>query len=241
MVGEARAHVQDESLKARAALLVRLLNSPSARGESEMAAWKICTLIVGLGIAGVAIFFWSAAHPGLAAPTKIASPQSVADLPLVAPENRPKPVVPETPAAMPISVDARIAVHASQVSIIPRDPDHSDPYSNDIANAALVNYLSDRAQVMGATKNMYYAVGCRVLAETDVMSFFLGEYGTLRHSMDADGLIDKYALPDLKMEAASGFGMAKAEGCSYWHDNPDQVILFRESARAAVGLVQQMR
>ncbi len=31
MVGEARAHVQGESLKARAALLVRLLNSPITR------------------------------------------------------------------------------------------------------------------------------------------------------------------------------------------------------------------
>jgi hypothetical protein len=35
MVGEARAHVQGESLKARAALRVRLVNSPSARGGGE--------------------------------------------------------------------------------------------------------------------------------------------------------------------------------------------------------------
>ncbi len=58
MVGEARAHVQGESLKARAALHVRLINSPIARGKRRLDMLKIigiAVLLVGGWIAFMAI------------------------------------------------------------------------------------------------------------------------------------------------------------------------------------------
>jgi hypothetical protein len=48
MVGEARAHVQGESLKARAALHVRLINSPIARAEGTM---KMYLFAAAIGVA----------------------------------------------------------------------------------------------------------------------------------------------------------------------------------------------
>jgi hypothetical protein len=49
MVGEARAHVQGESLKARAALHTRLLNSPITRGEGMSWEWAwVFIAVVGI-------------------------------------------------------------------------------------------------------------------------------------------------------------------------------------------------
>ena len=64
-VGEAHAHVQGESLKACAAFLVRLLNSPATAGRANLRTFIIAaTFVAGLGFAGAASAECSATQHG---------------------------------------------------------------------------------------------------------------------------------------------------------------------------------
>ncbi len=131
------------------------------------------------------------------------------------------------------------ADHSADVSVATTNPD--DSYAAEQGQGALSNYRIHRAQAEIAVRDMYFAVGCKVIIrDTDALPFLMQEIFALQDEADQNHLIDRYIQEDLKAAGQSGITRSQsASACDFWHQHPEAVYQVRQLAQAAALAPQQ--
>lgn len=235
-VGEACAHVQGESLKAHAALLRRLINSPitslggqnMSSNSTERYGGKIFAAIVILLVAGV-IFSKTDYGFGLAQPGMLANQNSA-----------------QAGYADPSSVFGRVSAGDPNLlrsgtadgkdRLAPQDAasgQDGDPYAAGQRELASREYAKLKQIAMNQIAMAGWAYKCNVISEFDATRIqltapriFLGPNGV--------NTTDPGLGAEIARAGRTGFNLAAERGCDYWQTNPGAVSEMRAQAGSAI-------
>ena len=140
------------------------------------------------------------------------------------------------PTRAPSDVISNERQVASPTPAQPRS-EQPDPYADSYANEVVARYRQHRVEFLNTIRNIYFAVGCKVLASEGNALPLIHNMGAVLNQEAIKGGIYFDEKLDGQMRDAAREGMTRASQaaeCDYWRQHPDAVYAMRQAAGAAM-------